>query len=287
MNKKGQIYLWELALVGALALGWFIYTDAHKQTQVNTFQPDSKQVTTADKKYAVVNDINIFSGIHFGGGSKSSPKSAATAPSTITQPVEAVVVTPAPQVVEQPKSFGEMLGIPKAQAATFGHLTPFERFGFDFAIIFIVMLFSGLLDALGGKHWLFCRRFIMPSLIGAGISAIVYSFYPVWYAWLTIFAVLPMMGTLTLGYPDNGDNFGRALWLFIQAATAGVFLLAISYFFHCHLIAWWLYIAYTAICGIWGGIYKNWHQFFGDWVTGSLGLATIILWVYLSLQFGL
>jgi len=38
--------------------------------------------------------------------------------------------------------------------------------------------------------------------------------------------------------------------------------------------------------GVWGGLYKNWKQWDGDWITGSW-LCSIILYVFLSLLFGL
>ena len=95
------------------------------------------------------------------------------------------------------------------------------------------------------------------------------------------------MVTITLKYFDNGDNFGRGLWLFLNAVIGGIFLVGMSYIFHVHLLAWWLFIIYVIIAGIWGGLYKNWLQFLGDWVTGSLGLCSLIFYVFLTLLFNL
>jgi len=78
--------------------------------------------------------------------------------------------------------------------------------------------------------------------------------------------VLPAIGTLCLGY-FNGKNWGRALWLFVQAIALSTGLLIF------HHLMWWIFIPYIIGAGILGGMYKNWPQVIGDAITG----------VYLSL----
>lgn len=270
VNKKGQIALWEVVLLMALVIGVFVWMDFKKQTETNNIESGAKQTNVTDKKFALINDLNI---LNWHSNSKPSI------------PVQAVVKVP---IVVDPiePTLTDSLGVSKETLASIGHLSPIERLSLDGVVIFVVMVVGGLLDALGGYHWLFCRRYIMPPVLGIGTSLIVYTFYPVWYSWLTVILILPGCGTLTLPYSGDG-NFGRGLWLFLNAIALGLFLFIVSCFCHTHLLAWWLYIVYIVIAGIWGGIYKNWQQFMGDWITGSLGLCSLIFYVFLSLAFKL
>ena len=278
LNRKGQ-QLWEVTLLLALLLGAFVWFNSTQKTVSNKFDAGSEQVQhTADSK-------PFFSLLNLTWSSAGETKTKVATPITqvVTQPVTQVV----PVDTYKAPELTYMLGVPKEKLASIGHLSPLERGGLDCVIVLLVMIVGGLLDAIGGDFFLAARRFIMPFLVCAGISIITFTFYPVWYSWLAGLCVLPAMGTLCLGYP-SGNNFGRGLWLFLQASLGfGLLLVVISYFFHVHLLAWWLYIIYVAICGIWGGIYKNWEQFFGDWITGSLGLCTIIFWVFLTLLLSL
>jgi hypothetical protein len=62
----------------------------------------------------------------------------------------------------------------------------------------ITILLAGALNSLGGFHWLFCRRFIMPFILGVSVSVICHTW------WLGI-TVLPVMGTLCMGYFGTGN----------------------------------------------------------------------------------
>lgn len=115
-------------------------------------------------------------------------------------------------------------------------------------------LVCGVLNALGGKHWLFCRRYIMPFVIALCVSIVSH----VWWLGITC---LPVCGTLTLGY-FSGENWGRALWLFLQA-----FVLSLGCLLFHHL-GWWYWLPFIIGSGVLGGIYKNWPQLLGDAVTG-------------------
>jgi hypothetical protein len=123
----------------------------------------------------------------------------------------------------------------------------------------------GTLNALGGWHILFMRRYIMPCVIGVAVSY----FSHTW--WLGL-CCLPAMGTLSLGY-FGGKNSGRGLWLFLQAIalSSGCFFL--------HHLAWYAYVPYIIISGLLGGIYKNWMQIFGDLIAG-IYLASFIFFIY-------
>jgi hypothetical protein len=112
----------------------------------------------------------------------------------------------------------------------------------------------GMLDSLGGFHWLFCRRYIMPAVIAVAVSY----FSHVW--WLGVLC-LPSMGTLCIGYP-SGSNWGRGLWLFIQAIALSLGCVLLGH------LAWWIAVPYIVGAGFLGGIYKNWPQVVGDFLTG-------------------
>jgi hypothetical protein len=276
MNRRGQAALWEITIFLAVILVGVIWFTSTQKATSNKFESGSQQVSPTTESKPFISLINF----NWSGSKENKSQVLPTA-----MPVASI-----PVVVDKPESFdmAQTLGVSKETLASVGHLSMTERFGLDIVIILVVMGVGGLLDALGGGGFLFCRRYIMPSLLAAGISTITYTFNPVWYSWLVGLLVTPMMGTLSLGYANFGEgNFSRAVWLLVQAAIAGLFLVVISCFFHAHLLVWWLYILYVLLAGVWGGIYKNWQQFFGDWITGSLGLCSLILYVYLSLQFSL
>lgn len=130
----------------------------------------------------------------------------------------------------------------------------------------IADIVAGVLDSLGGFHWLFARRYIMPFILGVCISIISHT----WWLGLTI---LPVMGTLCLGYKNFGTgNFSRAMWLFVQAVVIG---LGVTITGHLH---WYFYVPYIIGAGVLGGVYKNWKQQIGDLVTGCW-LGIIVFFV--------
>lgn len=121
---------------------------------------------------------------------------------------------------------------------------------------------DGILNALGGYHWLFERRYIMPVLFALISSIIIGLHAHTFKFWWVFFLPLPVIGTLTLPY-INSKNSGRALWLFIQAIAMG---LGLTLF---HYISWFIFLGYIILAGILGGIYKNWKQVIGDFISGS------------------
>lgn len=128
----------------------------------------------------------------------------------------------------------------------------------------LIDVLCGSLNALGGWHILWMRRYLMPVVLGAGVSVVTH----IWWLGLMI---LPVMGTLCLGYFKDG-NAGRALWLFIQAIVIG---LGITMTGH---LAWYFYLIYAIGAGVLGGLYKNWQQILGDSITG-IYLGSIIFLV--------
>ncbi len=122
----------------------------------------------------------------------------------------------------------------------------------------------GVLNALGGYHWIWARRFIMPFLIGLMVSLQT----QIWWCGIL---VLPSMGTLCLGY-FSGHNWGRALWLFVQSVSLSLGLLLFGHLY------WYFFVPYIIGAGILGGLYKNWKQEIGDFITGCyLGIIILLI----------
>ncbi len=136
----------------------------------------------------------------------------------------------------------------------------------------IVFLSCGALNALGGYHWLFCRRYIMPFVLAFEASYIAWSKKT--KDWWVGVLILPVIGTLCLGYKNfGGGNFARAMWLFVQAIVIGCGLFITGH------VAWQAYIGYCLGAGILGGIYKNWQQIIGDSIAGCY-LGSIVFFIH-------
>ena len=115
-------------------------------------------------------------------------------------------------------------------------------------------ILSGILNSLGGYHWLFCRRYIMPVILCISVSTIT-------HIWWLGFTVLPVIGTLCLKY-FSPQSWGRALWLCLQAIIIGLGLTILGH------LAWYFYVPYILLTFGLGYVYKDWWQPLGDFVTG-------------------
>lgn len=133
----------------------------------------------------------------------------------------------------------------------------------------IVDILCGVLNAIGGYCWHNARRYIMPVLLGGEVGLIAWQNKKKdWWAGLL---VIPVIGTLCLGY-FSGANWGRGLWLFLQAFVIGIGLTITG-----HLL-FYIFIPYAIGAGILGGIYKNWQQILGDFIAGTyLGLIVFFV----------
>ena len=133
----------------------------------------------------------------------------------------------------------------------------------------IIDLICGILNALGGYHWLFCRRYIMPFVISVETCLIEWQKKD--KQWWEGLLILPVMGTLCLGYFFKKENnaWGRCLWFTLQALVIGTGCLLTGH------IVWYFYIGYIIGSVVLGYIYKDWQQIIGDIVTGCY-LGSII-----------
>ena len=136
----------------------------------------------------------------------------------------------------------------------------------------IVAIGCGVLNALGGYHWLFCRRYIMPVLFGGEATLLAWEKKKQdWWAGLLI---LPVIGTLCLAYKNFGTgNLSRALWLLVQALVISIGLTLTGHIF------WYVSIGYVVGAGVWGGLYRNWYQPLGDFVVGTW-LGCIVFFIH-------
>lgn len=136
----------------------------------------------------------------------------------------------------------------------------------------VVDLLCGALNAIGGYSWHNARRYIMPVLLGGEAALIAWENKKQdWWAGLL---VLPVIGTLCLGYKNFGNgNLSRALWLFVQAVVIGLGLTITGH------LAWAVYIPYIVFAGVLGGIYKNWQQVWGDMIAG-IYLGSIVYFIH-------
>lgn len=129
----------------------------------------------------------------------------------------------------------------------------------------VVDICCGALNALGGYHWLFCRRYIMPVLLAVSSYLITHS----WFA-LTI---LLCIAILVLGYKNFGKgNFSRGCWSFVVASTAGIGCVLSGHF------PWYFYLPWIVGAGVLGGLLVNAQQIVGDTIEGCwLGLIIFLV----------
>ncbi len=105
----------------------------------------------------------------------------------------------------------------------------------------------------------------MPVLIGVMVTLSL----KLWWAWLMI---LPVMGTLCLGY-SGGKWLVRGAWMALQAFVIGLGL------FFTHHLEWYFYVPYVFMNGIAGAFLYDIEQMIGDFVFGAwLGLIVFLIY---------
>lgn len=129
----------------------------------------------------------------------------------------------------------------------------------------ITIILSGALNSLGGYHYLFCRRYIMPVIIAITISILTH----IWWCGLM---VLPVIGTLCLGYDFGRGFLGRGLWLALQAFVIGIGVCVT------HHLAWYFFVPYVIIAFLLEGSLYSLFQIIGDIVFGCW-LSIIVFFV--------
>ena len=134
------------------------------------------------------------------------------------------------------------------------------------AIKLCIASLCGALDGIGGLCWLPARRFIIPVVLCVSVSTLLH----IWWIGLL---VLPVIGTLVLGYKNFGSGkFSRGCWLFVQYVIVGLGLFLTGH------LAWYFYFPYAVLGGVLGGTLISVEQFLGDFIDG-LFLGCIIFLV--------
>ena len=135
----------------------------------------------------------------------------------------------------------------------------------EFLVIKLAIEAIGAMCKLISELWWHnAQRFIMPVCYAISISIVSHT----WWLGLT---VLPMIGTLCLGYKDFGtsDGFNRGMWLFLIGITAGLGPVLT------HHLSWFVFVPYCVICGIWGAITRGlWNVIIAP-ISGLLLMAMI------------
>ena len=135
----------------------------------------------------------------------------------------------------------------------------------------ILAVTCGVLFSLGGIHWLYCRRFIMPSVLAFEAAFIEWKNKD--KKWWEGFVVLPVIAILCLAYKDFGSGkFSRGCWLFVVFAVPAAGLVLTGHLF-------WLYaIPYAIMGGVLGGLLISVWQPLGDFIYGfAFGLIGFLI----------
>jgi hypothetical protein len=130
-----------------------------------------------------------------------------------------------------------------------------------------VLSLCAVLKLIGELWWHDAQRFILPVVLGLGVSIIT----GVW--WLGL-CVLPVIAPIDLGYKDYGpsNGFDRGAWLFFICLVAG---LACAVFHH---LSWWFYVPWCIVSGVWGGVTRSWWNVIIAPVSGALiGLLAFLV----------
>ena len=131
----------------------------------------------------------------------------------------------------------------------------------------IVLSSCAVCKLIGELCWHDAQRYIMPIIIGIGISIVT----GVW--WLG-FCALPTIGPIDLGYKTFGssDGFNRGMWLFLILAVLGLPFALL------HHLSWWFYVPWCIVGGIWGATTRGlWNVLIAP-ITGLL-IGLIIFFV--------
>ncbi len=136
---------------------------------------------------------------------------------------------------------------------------------------FLVIILCAVLFFVGGKWWHDARRFILPPILGLGISIVSHT----WWLGLT---TLPLIGILCLGYGPNsplfkilGDAGARGMYMFLSAWVIGLGPVLTG-----HLELYY-YAPYIIIAGILGATLRNLNEIIGDLLFGAYLSAIILL----------
>ncbi len=116
---------------------------------------------------------------------------------------------------------------------------------------------------VGELWWNFAQRFILPFFYAIAVSIVS----GVW--WLG-FSVLPMIGTIVLGYKfTSSDGFNRGLWLFLIVVMAGLGATLL------HHESWFAYVPICILSGVWGATTRQLNNIIIAPISGMIIVSNI------------
>jgi hypothetical protein len=130
---------------------------------------------------------------------------------------------------------------------------------------FFIDAVCGVLFSLGGAGFLWMRRYVMPVVIAITFSIVTHTW------WLGIL-VLPVIGTLCIGY-RGGEFLVRGAWMLLQATVIGIGA------FLTHHLSWYFYVPYCLGAFVLGGTLYSLYQIIGDFIFG-FALALILFLIH-------
>ena len=135
-----------------------------------------------------------------------------------------------------------------------------------------VVILCAICKLVGELWWHNAQRFIMPLILGIGISLVSH----VWWLGLT---VLPVIGVIVEGYGDKswfkhifGDASARGMWLFLICMVVGLGSVIT------HHLSLWFYIPWCLLGGIWGATTRVLNNKIIAPITGAL-IGSIIWFI--------
>lgn len=139
-------------------------------------------------------------------------------------------------------------------------------------IKFIIIALCAFLKFIGEIFWHDAQRFIMPLIIGVGISFISQTWWLGFTSLIMIVALVEGYGSNSPLYKSLGDASARGMWLFLVCVFTGLG----AFIFH-HL-SWYFYIPYTIIGGVLGSTLRNLNNEITSWISGAwIGVIVLLI----------
>lgn len=119
---------------------------------------------------------------------------------------------------------------------------------------------------IGELWWHNAQRFIMPIILGLGVSIVSHC----WWLGLT---VLPCIAPICLGYSAYGksDGFDRAVWLMLIIIAEGLGSALTGH------LSWFLYVPWVILSAVWGGVTRSWLNLIIAPISGLIIGAMILI----------
>lgn len=136
----------------------------------------------------------------------------------------------------------------------------------------IILILCSALNALGGYSFKAARRYILPVVLGIGLSLATKT----WWVGLMI---LPTMGLLSIGYGEKSflehifnDAWARFVWFALVCLGVGTGLFLTGH------LAWYWFFTYVVVNATLGITIRKYNQIITDLIFGA-AIASIVFLV--------